>query len=148
MRYGLFASPAWLATAPPITAPADLSSQQCLLFAGPLARRDWQFATPHGDVVSVAVDGGVAISSPLGLREAARAGLGPTLLPDWLVAADLAAGRLVDVLPGHVATTTSFGSGAWLLYPSRDWLPARTRVVIDFLKDRLGGGARALPPII
>ncbi|MEY2883943.1 MAG: hypothetical protein RL490_1667, partial [Pseudomonadota bacterium] len=29
------------------------------------------------------------------------------------------------------------GSGAWLLYPSRSWLPAKVRVTIDFLRERL-----------
>ncbi len=137
MRYGLYASPAWLATAPPLQTPADLVQHRCLLFAGPLARRDWLFTAVDGTTETVTVDGDLAISSPLGLREAARSGLGPTLLPDWLVAADIAAGRLVDALPGHVATSTAFGSGIWLLYPSRAWLPAKVRVTIDFLREHL-----------
>jgi DNA-binding transcriptional LysR family regulator len=102
-----------------------------------LGRRDWIFEANNGTSTTVIVDGSLALSSPLGLREAARSGLGATLLPDWLVAADVAAGRLVNALPDHVATTASFGSGAWLLYPSRNWLPAKVRVTIDFLRERL-----------
>ncbi|OYU14177.1 MAG: LysR family transcriptional regulator [Alphaproteobacteria bacterium PA4] len=141
MRYGLVASPAYLASAPPLREPADLARHRCLIFAGPLGRRDWLF-DDGSSTTTVQVDGDFTLSSPLGIRDAARAGMGPALLPDWLVAADLAAGRLVDALPGHVATTASFGSGVWLIYPSRSWLPAKVRVTIDFLRDRLGTGGR------
>ncbi len=137
MDYGVYASPAYLASAPRLAQPGDLAAHRCLLFAGPLQRREWLFATPGGGEQKVAVDGDIAISAPLSLKAAAVAGLGPAVLPNWLVAADVAAGRLVAALPGHIATTTSFGSGAWLYYPTRAHLPAKVRATIDFLKQAL-----------
>ncbi len=138
MRYGLYASPGYLAAAPPLTHPSDLARHRCLHFTGPLQVTEWQFESRAGEPVTVAVEGDLAISSPLGLRDAVRAGLGPTLLPDWLVADDVAHRRIVPALPGWVATTARFGTGAWLLYPSREWLPAKTRATIDWLRARLG----------
>jgi DNA-binding transcriptional LysR family regulator len=58
-------------------------------------------------------------------------------LADWLVADDLADGRLIDVFPEYEVTATSFDTGAWLLFPSRAYLPARTRSIIDFFKKNL-----------
>ncbi|MEM9123924.1 MAG: LysR family transcriptional regulator, partial [Pseudomonadota bacterium] len=60
------------------------------------------------------------------------------LIADWLVQEDLAAGRLVDLFPSLDATATDFETAAWILYPSRTYLPQKVRVMIDFLKDRLG----------
>ena len=58
------------------------------------------------------VAGRVGASAPSVLREAALAGVGVALLPTWLVAADLAAGRLCEVLPGWRGPTV----GTWALY--------------------------------
>ena len=49
----------------------------------------------------------------------------------------IADGRLLDQFPGHQATATSFDTGAWLLYPSRAFLPAKVRLAIDFLRRQL-----------
>lgn len=43
----------------------------------------------------------------------------------------------MDVFPDYHVTATDFDSAAWLLYPSRAYLPNKVRVMIDFLKQRL-----------
>lgn len=137
-RYYAVASPDYLQNRPMPEEPEALSLHRCLRMGFDGRRSIWRFK-PHGrgDVVEVAVDGDVAISSPLALREAAREGLGPTLLPDWLVADDIAEGRLLDLLPKWWAAADSFDAGAWAVYPSRNFLPGKTRAVMDFLKRRL-----------
>ena len=40
----------------------------------------------------------------------------------------------MDLLPGHEGTVTDFEAAAWLVYPSRDYVPARLRAFIDHLK--------------
>ncbi len=85
----------------------------------------------------MSVDGDLTISSPSAVLECALAGMGPTLLPNWLVDPHLAAGRLVDLLPALRASPTNFETAAWLLYPSRAFLPIKTRVAIDFLREHL-----------
>lgn len=62
------------------------------------------------------------------IREAARAGLGVAVLPEWLVREDLVSGRLVRVLPDWHATPLS----ANVVYPGQRMLPARVRAFIDF----------------
>lgn len=133
-RYRVVASPGYRASAPPLLRPADLAAHRCLLLDIRSLRRAWRFRMPDGDEADIPVDGDVSISSPLGVRSAALAGLGPALLPNWLIGEDLAAGRLVDVLPEVEVTPTTFATGAWALYPSRAYLPMKVRVAIDFLK--------------
>jgi DNA-binding transcriptional LysR family regulator len=68
---------------------------------------------------------------------AAIDGQGPVLLADWLVDSDVVAGRLVDLFPDHEVTPTHFNNAVWLLYASREHLPLRVRVVVDFLRTEL-----------
>ncbi len=72
------------------------------------------------------------ISNALALRDAARMGMGPALLADWLIDRDLEDGKLVDLLPAWDCTATEFDTGAFILYPSRRYLPQKTHVMIDF----------------
>ena len=66
-------------------------------------------------------------------------GVGPALLPDWLIEAGLRAAALIDVFPDHEVAATEFDTAAWLLYPSRTLLAPKTRVAIDFFRARLKG---------
>lgn len=136
-RYVVCASPAYLASALPLSKPSDLRAHRCLRFALQDYRVRWRFR--KGDAVeAVEVDGDLVGSNALTLRDCARESLGPALLPDWLVAADLASGRLVDCLPEHQAAATSFDTAAWLLYPTRILLPSKVRVMVDFLRREAG----------
>ncbi|MEM9303649.1 MAG: LysR family transcriptional regulator [Pseudomonadota bacterium] len=145
--YRVVASPSYLAEASPIRAPVDLAEHGCTAFALPAFRSQWLFRARRGtqrEVEPVTVTADVIVSSALSLRSIVLGGAGPALLADWLVGEDLAAGRLVDVLPDHEATATDFDTAAWLVYPSRAYLPQKVRVMIDFLKARLTpGGAPA-----
>ena len=59
-------------------------------------------------------------------------------MADWMTDEDVRAGRLIDLFPRHQVTATNFETAAWLIYPSRSFLPLKTRVMIDFLKTELG----------
>lgn len=60
--------------------------------------------------------------------------MGLALLPNWLIAADLQVGTLVNVFPDYAVTATDFNSAAWLVYPSRAYVPLKVRLFIEFLK--------------
>lgn len=137
-RYLVCASPAYLTKHGPIQTPGALTDHNCLRFALPEYRTRWRFRATEQEAFEVPVTGNTIIASALSLKQAALAGLGPALLADWLVAEDVAQGRLVNLFPDHECTATSFDTGAWLLYPSRSYLPRKVRVMIDFLKARLG----------
>lgn len=141
-RYRVVASPAYLAAHPPLRAPADIANHKVLLFTLAAFRRRWLFRDAAGAVDSVPVSGDLTLAPAGSLREAAIAGLGPALLPDWLVDDAIAAGLLVDALPDHRVTATSFDTAAWLVYPSRAFLPRKVRVMADFLRSRMAGTGR------
>ncbi|MEM9355716.1 MAG: LysR family transcriptional regulator [Pseudomonadota bacterium] len=136
--YRVCASPGYMRSAPPARKPQDLRQHEALLFDLPAYRTRWQFRDRRGRVVDVPVQGRFATTNAVALRDAARAGLGVALLADWLVADDLAQGRLVDAFPKHQVTATRFDTAAWIVYPSRRFVPARVRTMIDFLRQHIG----------
>jgi len=133
-RYHVCATPAYVASGGPLRQPADLAGHRCLLSALPDYQSCWLFRDGGGRVAQVAVAGDVVTTNALALRECALAGMGPALLPDWLIGEDLRAGRLTDPFPECRATATDFDTGAWLVYPSREWLPTKVRTAIDFIQ--------------
>ena len=64
---------------------------------------------------------------------AAIAGLGIVLQPDFMVESRLDNGDLVEVLPDWQADAF----GIYAIYPTRRHLPAKVRVMIDFLAEQL-----------
>lgn len=135
-RYRVVAAPEWLA-AHPLAVPADLAACEALRFTLAGFRDRWIFRDGGGAEEVVPVGGRLLISSALGLREAALAGMGPALLADWMIADDLASGRLVDCFPAHDVAATDFDTGVWAIYPSRNFLPGKVRAMLDFLRAEL-----------
>lgn len=136
-RYHVCAAPQYLRTRP-LLRPGDLPEHGCLLSALPDFRSRWRFRSADGGVEEVPVTGNLITTNAVALRDCALAGMGAALLPDWLIEDELAAGRLIDPFPQLRVTATNFETGAWLVYPSRDWLPAKVRVTIAFLRSELG----------
>jgi DNA-binding transcriptional LysR family regulator len=139
-HYRVVASPGYLAAAPPLTQPADLLQHKALLFTLRAFRTRWIFRDRDGRLEEAPVQGDLTLSPAGSLRDAAVMGLGIALLPNWLVDADIAEGRLVRLLPEWDVTATNFETAIWLVYPSRAYLPGKVRAMIDFLKAELGRG--------
>lgn len=93
----------------------------------------WHLTGPEGPR-SVRIAAGLSMSSPAALREAARAGAGVALLPYYAVAADLAEGRLVEVLPGWSGLPRPVA----LVYPGAQALTHRLRAAADLMADAVG----------
>ncbi|HEY9630611.1 MAG TPA: LysR family transcriptional regulator [Coleofasciculaceae cyanobacterium] len=142
-HYAVCASPGYLQRSPLLTQPMDVQHHNCLLF--PLAgfRSRWIFQDAKGALSEVAVSGGTLISSAIALQQCAIAGMGLALLPNWLVDPDLQVGTLINVFPEYQVTATNFSTAAWLVYPSRAYVPLKVRVLIDFLKNALSGCDRS-----
>jgi DNA-binding transcriptional LysR family regulator len=136
-RYRVIAAPGYLAAQPPLAKPSDLSAHKVLLFNLRSYRTRWLFRHPDGREESVSISGDLTLSPAGSLLTAALAGMGPALLPDWLVDESIATGELIDVFPDHAATATTFDTAAWLVYPSRAYLPNKVRVMVDFLREKL-----------
>ncbi|MEL6235699.1 MAG: LysR substrate-binding domain-containing protein [Pseudomonadota bacterium] len=139
-RYHVVATPSYLA-ARPLTTPAGLTAHPACVFSLPGFRTAWRFRNQQGEIAEHPVTPGLVASNALALRAAALAGLGPALLADWLIGPDLRAARLVDIFPDHDVTATSFDTSAWFVYPTRAFLPAKTRAAMEVLGPEIRNAA-------
>ncbi len=144
-RYRVCVSPAYLEKSHerngPLKTPSDLAAHNCLLLNLPDYRSRWLFRDAGGMISQISVHGDILISNPLVLLTCALDGMGPALLVNWLADEALAGGRLIDPFPHYAVSATNFETAAWLLYPSRTYLPTKVRIVFDFLRKELGASA-------
>ena len=134
IRYSVCGSPGYLKQHPEVNQPQDISQHNCLRFPLPDFRTRWIFRDRRGVKSEIPVTGRTIISNAIGLQECAIAGMGLALLPHWLTDKEIEAGRLVKVLPKYDVTATIFNPTAWLVYPSRSYVPLKVKVFISFLK--------------
>lgn len=116
------AAPAYLARRGTPRCPADLARHECLVQLGPSLRPTWRFGAE-----TVEPAGALTLNNPTALLGAVIAGLGVALLPDWLVAADVAAGRLRRLLPSWETPETT----VWAVYRIELSGVPRVRILVD-----------------
>lgn len=109
--------------------PQDLSRSPCIIDTNGRWLSNWPFSRDNGEIFSVSVTGPMEVNSPLAARAAAVSGLGFAMLPDFIAEPELQAGRLRRVLDEWVPAN----GGIFAVYPHRRYLPAKVRVLVDFL---------------
>jgi DNA-binding transcriptional LysR family regulator len=127
------ASPDYLRSHGTPATPQDLEHHNCLTTTD--FHMSWDFTAPDGRRGAVRVSGVHACDNWEVLREWAVAGLGVALKSTWDVRRHLAEGSLVRLFPGYSFDTDV---AIYAVYPHRRYLPAKTRVFIDFLVDTFG----------
>lgn len=142
-RSVLVASKAYLRRAGTPQQPADLTAHNCLHYPRPQERPAWTFE-PQGrtgtrERVTVQVSGSLAANNSEALRDAALAGLGIALLPDFSAQAALQAGKLVAVLPGW-APVGSFADRIYAIRPYAAHVPRAVSLFVDYLRGALKSG--------
>jgi DNA-binding transcriptional LysR family regulator len=138
-HYSVCASPDYLKRLGKPEKPTDIENHNCLLFPFSGFRSSWIFKDSQGELSEVSVSGRTLISSAIALQQCAIAGMGLALLPNWLIDEDLRAHSLVNVFSNYEVTARDFNTAAWLVYPSRAYVPLKVRFFIDFLKNSLSG---------
>lgn len=138
VHFHVCASPAYLKKAGRPSHPNEVADHNCLLFPLAGSRSQWRFKSSNGKVTEVPVSGRTIIANSLALRQCALAGMGLSLLPNWLIADQLRNGTLVNLFPSMQISAAQFNTAAWLVHPSRNHVPLKVRVMIDFLKRELG----------
>jgi DNA-binding transcriptional LysR family regulator len=135
--YRVCASPAYLENHPAIERPEDLGRHPCVLFGHPHPQSTWNVRNAAGATQGITVPTAMVASNGLAQKALALAGMGPALMPIWLAAPEIASGALKQILPGYAVTPSDFEGAAWLLYPHRSFLPAKTRAIVNFLLDHV-----------
>ena len=127
-RMVLCASPAYLAAQGTPLHPRDLAQHAVIAYTYWAAKDEWHFDGPEG-AVSVTTRPCIHANNGDTCRAAALAHQGIILQPGFLVGEDLAAGRLVELLPAY----RSLEMGIYAVYPSRKHVPPKVRALVDFL---------------
>ncbi|WBL34181.1 LysR family transcriptional regulator [Sinirhodobacter sp. HNIBRBA609] len=129
----IVASPDYLARNGAPEHPADLTSHACILDTNRAAASRWELLDA-GQVVPVEVKGRFLVNSARAARDLALAGCGIAFCPDFVLADDLAQGRLVALLPGYESPRRPLNA----IYLDGPVLPRKVRALIDFAVRELG----------
>ena len=115
--------------------PNDLQHHDCLALSSEASQtRGWAFRLPSSsgaaEVIHLKPAGPLDCSDGQVLHDWCLAGHGIAWRSTWEVEAEIAAGRLVEVLADFAAPP----NGIYAVIPQRKHLPLRVRLWIDFLK--------------
>lgn len=132
-RMAACASPGYLRERGVPAHPGELERHRCLTYAYSGGGDGWEATGRDGADASVRIAWSLRANSGDLLRAAALDGAGIVLLPTFIVGADLAAGRLVEVL-----ADCRFGTlGIHAVYPHRRHLSHKVRALVDHLQQVL-----------
>ncbi len=122
--------------------PQALAEHDCLYYPRQ-EQPAWHFvaagAAADAARLSVPVRGPFAANNSEALRDAALAGLGIALLPDFSAQHALRAGRLLPVLP-QWRPVGAFGEHIYAIRPYAAQVPRAVTVLVAWLRDRFAGG--------
>jgi DNA-binding transcriptional LysR family regulator len=130
-RHVVVGAPSYFAKRPRPTAPAELKAHECIRTrypGGALYR--WEFER-RGKALRIDVPGSLTLDEPDMIAQASRAGIGLAYVGEWIVADDVASGRLVEVL----SEWTPAYPGYCLYYPGRRHMAASLRAFVDLAQE-------------
>jgi DNA-binding transcriptional LysR family regulator len=116
--------------------PMDLMQHDCFAYAYLRTRDTWHFTNEAGENVAVRPSGRLRVNNGDAVLPALVAGLGIAALPAFIARSAFETGGLERVLPNWSGTR----SDLYLVTPPNGPRPARVRVLIDFLVQRLAHG--------
>lgn len=131
-RQLLVASPSMARQVARLTRPDEIAD---LPFVANTALRDhlkWNFSLNEVERQIVNVRASIFLDATLAVREAVCQGAGLSVLPDYAVGDDLAAGRLIHVLPPWRLPS----GGIHAVFPAARFRPAKVRAFVDMLAER------------
>jgi len=132
-RLILCATPAHLATHGIPRTPEELNGRDTITLASPRLRDSWLLHGPSGDI-QVLPNQIVVSNNLIPVLGAIRSGLGIGLVFENIVQPELDNGTLVRVLPDFSGYELPY----FVVYPSRKHLPAKVRVMVNYLLQLFG----------
>ena len=127
--FGYFASPEYLEKWSEPKTPQDLSNHNCLTYSLTNHARGWGL-----EKHSINLKGTFSANNGEALCEAAVQGLGIVALPRFIVKSALTERKLVSIMEDFVTVP----AGLYAIRVSRQFTPAKVRLLIEFLKSKLG----------
>ena len=131
----LVASPELLARQGPVNSLDDLGKLDTLTMSAGDGRSQWRLEGPNGKIHIHHHSPRYTADDIATLRFAVLQGVGLTMLPDYMCRADVAAGRLVQVLPEWRLPPGI----SHVVFPARRALVPAVRRLIDYLAEHMDG---------
>jgi DNA-binding transcriptional LysR family regulator len=127
------ASPAYMSGRSPPVDPSGLAAYDGIVMRSLSTGRirHWMLRSANGIEMAGTLTETVVVNDPGAVREAARLGLGVSLIALVDVLPELERGDLIRLLPDWYADAGAVS----LYYASRKLIPAKTRVFVDFVLD-------------
>ena len=133
----LVAAPIWQKVVNRLAGPQDLATLPFIANSQLREPADWHFRRGEAERRQVTVNPGIYLDVTMGVAEAVRQGVGLSVLPDYVVADDLAAGRLIRVLPQWQLPS----GGIHAVFPTARFRPAKVRAFVNLLCERAEAAA-------
>ncbi len=129
-RLHLVASPAYLAAHPAPQSAAELAGHDCIGFTSPASLNQWPLGT------GIRINAAVSASSGEVIRQLCLASQGIASLSHFMIADDLAAGRLIPLLTEQIQSPHPQEQVSAVYYRNTA-LSARISAFLDFFQPRL-----------
>jgi len=130
------ASPQWLNENGPIETVEDLRGAPELRY-GLRSGKGWAFRGPNGSRGTIQLDPVMLASNGSFLRDAAVAGFGVIITPDFILCDAVRSGQLIRILPDYIFDAPT----VYAVWPPNRHMPRRVRALVDFINDRFSGVA-------
>jgi len=99
-------------------------------------RSEWELVNER-EIKLIKIKPNLVISNASVIKDCAKNGLGLALLADWTIQADLINGSLMKILPEWQVMGVGLGNRVWLVLPSKSFVPKKTKVLSDFLIEKI-----------
>lgn len=134
-RLVLVAAPAYLDTFGTPMRPLDLATHRCLRHDAEWAYWSQWLAILPDHERPLELHAAMTLGSSLALLEAARSGGGIALLHTYVVGEAIARGELKALMPDRMLVHGAISA----VFPHGQHMPAKTRLILDFLANRFKG---------
>ncbi|TWI56760.1 LysR family transcriptional regulator [Pseudomonas duriflava] len=132
----LCASPAYVEAQGTPRTPSELAQHDCMRLVSPVVPLEkWVFDGPNGQEMVTIGTTSFQVNVGDAMTEAIRAGLGIGILPVYSAIEGLRDGSLVRVLPQYQLQQLN----VYALYPSRQYLDAKIKTFVAYLRASLPG---------
>jgi DNA-binding transcriptional LysR family regulator len=115
--------------------PSDLVHHRCLIDSAVHGDEVWHLQTPQGCNADVRVSGPLRSNNLSALLTAVSAGMGIAILPTYVAAGELAAGRVRCIMTDHLLPVQEINA----VLPSPRFVPGKISALLSFFQRRFQG---------
>ncbi len=132
LDYVTCCSPAYLGKRR-INSPEELKNEKQVSFYLDRYNLIWKFRKGN-KVFDINITPKIKVTGALAIIDFLIKGAGIGVIPKKFIENELRKKELIPILKPYKVTPTEFDSAAWIIYPSREYVPLKVQKFVDFLK--------------